>query len=432
MGSEEKDGPRLKVLIAGGGVAALEGLLALRELAGERVAITLLAPQEHFVYRALLTGEPFGRGEARHYPVADIAREFDAELVTEELAEVDPVGRIVRTARGTELGFDALLVAIGAQARAPYEHVTTFALEDDTEAYHGLLQDVEDGYAKNVVLIVPPGTTWTLPIYELALMTAEMAYDASVSDFRLTVVTPEDSPMGIFGPEASAAVAEQLERAGVEVLTSTAADVRDSMTVDLSQLGHELTAARLVALPVLAGRPVPGLPADDDGFLPVDSHCAVIGVEGIFAAGDGTTNPVKQGGLAAQQADAAAQAIAARAGAAVEPEPFHPILRGLLRTGSSPKFMRADLDAPDAERSATSQQALWWPPSKIAGRYLGPYLAGRDHDAAAPRQEAGSIPVEVDLEQALRAEPRLRRRAVIAAGAGAVHLQTEDLSGEPS
>ena len=47
----------------------------------------------------------------------------------------------------------------------------------------------------------------------------------------------------------------------------------------------------------------------------------------IFAAGDATDQPVKQGGLATQQADAAAELIAAEAGARVTPQPFRRVLR---------------------------------------------------------------------------------------------------------
>ena len=41
------------VLIAGGGMAALEAALALRDLAGERLTVTMLAPDRHFTYRPL-------------------------------------------------------------------------------------------------------------------------------------------------------------------------------------------------------------------------------------------------------------------------------------------------------------------------------------------------------------------------------------------
>src|SRR6185295_2868510 len=99
--------------------------------------------------------------------------------------------------------------------------------------------------------------------------------------------------------------------------------------------------------------------------------------DGVLAAGDATTFPVKQGGLATQQADAAAATIAHELGALVEPRPFVPVLRGLLLTGGAPLYLRAELDATGVPRAAgtrtrrlageVSSRALWWPPGKIAG-----------------------------------------------------------------
>ena len=114
-----------------------------------------------------------------------------------------------------------------------------------------------------------------------------------------------------------------------------------------------------------------------DGFIPVDPHSLVAGELDIYAAGDATNSPIKQGGIATQQADAAAEAIAARAGAPVEPQPFRPVLRGLLLTGATPRYMRAEVSGGQGDDSAVSEHALWWPPSKIAGRWLAPYLALR-------------------------------------------------------
>ena len=64
----------LRVLIAGGGVAGLEALLALRDLAGDRVELTLLSPETEFVYRPMAVAEPFGRGRADRHPLADDRR----------------------------------------------------------------------------------------------------------------------------------------------------------------------------------------------------------------------------------------------------------------------------------------------------------------------------------------------------------------------
>jgi hypothetical protein len=107
----------------------------------------------------------------------------------------------------------------------------------------------------------------------------------------------------------------------------------------------------------------------------VDEHSRVSGLADVYAAGDGTTFPVKQGGIATQQADAAAEAIAARVGAAVTPSPIRPTLRGRLLTGIAPIYLRAQI-AGTGDSFEVAANPLWWPPSKIAGRYLAPYLAG--------------------------------------------------------
>ena len=80
------------------------------------------------------------------------------------------------------------------------------------------------------------------------------------------------------------------------------------------------------------------------GFIEIDEHARVRGVPDVFAAGDATTEPIKQGGLATQQADAAAEQIAAEAGAPVAPRPFRRVLRGVVLTGEAPLYLRRDLD----------------------------------------------------------------------------------------
>jgi sulfide:quinone oxidoreductase len=132
----------------------------------------------------------------------------------------------------------------------------------------------------------------------------------------------------------------------------------------------------VVALPRLLGPRLRGVPADPEGFLPVDRHCRVRGVDHVYAAGDATASTPKQGGLAAQQADAAAEALAAWAGAPIRPRPFEPVLRGMLLTGDEPAYLRADTRG-DRRRSLVGAGPMWWPPAKIAGRHLAPYLASR-------------------------------------------------------
>jgi sulfide:quinone oxidoreductase len=366
------------VVVAGGGVAAIEAMLALRDLAGDRVSITLVAPEEDFHYRPLSVGEPFALGRALSLPLATVARDVGAELRLGALAAVDADAHTARLKNGATLSYDALLVAVGARRTPALQHAKTFRGQEDSESVHGLIQDIEGGYSRRIVFVVPAGVVWALPIYELALMVAQRAYEMSTPDVELTIVTPEERPLGIFGPDASDDLESMLEEAGITVETSARADIPGSGTVVLHPHGKVIEADRIVALPVTTAIPVEGLPRDRDGFIPVDSHGHVQGADDVYAAGDGTWFPVKQGGLACQQADAAAESIAAQAGADIEPTPFRPVLRGKLLTGSRPLYMRSDISGTTGDNSTSSGHTLWWPPGKVAGAYLAPYLAARE------------------------------------------------------
>jgi sulfide:quinone oxidoreductase len=387
-----------RVVIAGGGVAALETLIALRDLAGDRVDITLVAPADAFAYRPMTVAEPFGEGHARRYELAAIAKHFGARLVSDSVVRVDPEARRVGCLSGEELAYDHLVLAVGAKSRPAYTHAITFGQDPSEEALHGLLADIEGGYADHVAFVVPAGTAWTLPLYEIALMTARQAWSMGVGRVRFTLVTPEDQPLALFGPTASAAIGELLEAQGIEFVGSTYASVEHGHVL-LDPGGRQLDGARVVSLPVLDGPDLTGVPADASGFIPTDVHGRVPGLEGVYAAGDGTTFPIKQGGLATQQADAVAEVIACAAGAAIRPQPFRPVLRGTLLTGAAARYLRADISGGAGDDSTISTEALWWPPNKLCGRYLAPYLSHQVDDAADVMPlDDDAIAVEVALD----------------------------------
>ncbi|MFL5895530.1 MAG: NAD(P)/FAD-dependent oxidoreductase [Thermoleophilaceae bacterium] len=372
------------VVVAGGGVAGLEAVMALRELAGDRVRITLVAPDDDFVYRPLTVGDPFALGSARRVPLERFAAEFGAELRQDRLDSVFPEAHTVFLAGGDDLTYDRLIVAVGASAVPAYQHHgTTFRGQEDVEAIHGLVQDVEEGYVHRIVFVVPPGVAWSLPLYELALMTARRAFEME-AEVELTFVTPEERPLPVFGPRATADVAARLAKAGIRTVCSTIADIPRKGAVLLRPSGELLECDRLITLPVARPIRIKGLPTDSEGFLPIDSHCRVGGVADVYAAGDGANFPLKQGGLACQQADVAAENIARSAGVPVGPASFRPVLRGQLLTGEKPQFMRHDLSGRGTGRDESSEHLLWWPPTKIAGKYLAPYMAvDEEQDRAA-------------------------------------------------
>ena len=364
-------------------------MMGLHELAGSRVATTLLSPTTEFVYKPLSVREPFAAGSATRHSLERIASDFGAELRRDTLGWVAPGQHAAFTESGAEIEYDVLVVALGAVRETPFDAVTTFAGGEDSESVHGLIQDVEGEYVKSVAFVVPPGATWPLPLYELALMTAARAREMSVSP-RLVLVTPEESPLAVFGTEASADVAGMLESEGVEVRTGSEASVSGGgRTVSIQPSGEEISVDRVVATPILRGTAPRGVPADDRGFIPVDGHGRVAGLDDVYAAGDSVDFPIKQGGIATQQADAIAEVVAKRAGASLEPRAFHPVLRGLLFTGTKDRYLRSDTSAGGESRSEASDTALWWPPTKISGRYLSAYLESAEPDGQAPVSSRG-------------------------------------------
>src|SRR3954471_16242180 len=117
--------PPLRVLIAGGGVAALETVLALHALAGRRVALELLAPAGEYVERPSSVLSPFGGTPAPRVPL-DALPELGVIRHRGALASVDPERREVRTTDGGRLSYDQLVVATGAHSVDGVPGATTF------------------------------------------------------------------------------------------------------------------------------------------------------------------------------------------------------------------------------------------------------------------------------------------------------------------
>jgi sulfide:quinone oxidoreductase len=389
---------RPHVLIAGGGIAGIEALLALHDLAEDRVEITLAAPEPEFLYKPLSVEEPFSLAPAERRALEPLVRELGARFVQKALAAVRPADHVAELADGFESTYDALVVCVGGRTRPAFAGAITFRASGQELDIDELL-----GGSERVAFVVPPFNTWPLPIYELALMSRRRAEELGLRDLRLTVVTPESAPLIIFGTIASEAVTNLLRARGIDVEAGARAHGSERGKLILTPGERHLDADAVLALPEMLGPGIAGLPADDRGFIPIDDHARVGGVDDVYAAGDGTTFPIKQGGLGTQQADAAAEHIAARFGAHVEPLPFHPILRGQLLTGEESLHLQQDV-AGGAGEGAASADYLWWPPHKVSGRYLAPWLEG-DAPHFDPTPPRHSIDVEIALPKEWHAEP---------------------------
>jgi sulfide:quinone oxidoreductase len=394
---------RPRVLIAGGGVAGLETLLALRALAADRVDITLLAPDLKFINLSMSVDQPFKPQRVRGLRLQNAAAELGARWHRGALDRVEHERQRVVTKDGCELAYDLLVLAIGARPKREWtsEGVLTYHGGRDASAYRLLLHQIRDGRVNKVAFVKPSGASWPLPLYDLALLTAAECATHHRSEVELSLITPELEPLGIFGNLASAAVRGLLQDDGVALHTSSYGVPSRPGWLDISPDGRSMQLDRVVTVPRLAGPRLRGIPSGRDGFIHTDAHGRLAGLDGVFAAGDATTFPVKQGGLAAQQADAVAEAIAASVGADVDPQPFRPILRGVLLTGGPARYLRADISGGAGDDSTISSEALWWPPDKLSGRYLAPYLSSQVGDAAdVMPQDERAIAVEAVLDPA--------------------------------
>jgi sulfide:quinone oxidoreductase len=399
---------RLRVLIVGGGVAGIECLLGLHELAGDRVDVTILSERRDLVEGAVALGEPFGGAPAQRVDLAHLATETGAWFVHGILANVDADAHTVTTLEGASLPYDVLVVAVGAAPRLPWGRA--LALDVTTpQMLRRLRREAGKASVRRIVVALPPGPHWPLPGYELALM---LARDERPTKLEIDLVTPERTPLQVFGPVVSESVAAQLEQVGVRLHAeqTMALAKGDPIAVRLTPGAECFDADLVVAVPDLLPHTLRGLPIDGRGFLPVDGHGRVSGAQDIYAAGDCAAFPIKQGGLAAQQADAVALHVAARAGVAVEAKTTNVVLRARMLTGLDDGFwMRRDL-LRAGDRGEVSGHSLWWPPGKVAGRWLSPYLEARREAAAgyphpvahgrpiAPPSDPAPVPVPWGLD----------------------------------
>jgi sulfide:quinone oxidoreductase len=359
------------VVIAGGGVGALEGLLALQDLAADRLRISVVTAARHVTYRALSVAEPFGAEPARRYDWEEIARDRGVRWIPDVVESVRPTARELETRDGPPVPYDGLLLALGARPEPALPGALTFSGPGDVLAVKETIEALAPGRRHRIAFVATTGTAWTLPLYELALMTAGYGRRRGL-DLAIELISRESAPLGIFGAKASAEVRRRLSDAGIRIRVGTFPTEYADGRLWL-ELEGTLDVDLVVALPSLRGAMLPGLPHESGGFVPIGPHGRVRGVDRAWAVGDMTTRPLRQGGLAAQQADVAAADIAAQiAGCDVEVHPYLPRLQGMLLTGAEPLYLQRDPRA--TVTSTVSSEQLWSPPQKIVGDHLGPYL----------------------------------------------------------
>jgi sulfide:quinone oxidoreductase len=388
MADDGQRDERQRVVIAGAGIAGLEAALALRDLAGDRVEVTLCDPSGEFAYRPFGIGEPYGTTRAFRYDLLRLSELCGASLSTSAIAAVEPKRRVAINRGGERLPYDRLIVATGARMLWAVPGAVTYWGVADEGQVGDLLADLRLGRLRNLAFTMPAGHGWVLPLYELALLAANVLDKTANDRTQITLVTPENAPLGIFGSRAAEQTSALLAERRIDVVTGAEplGFAAGRLRIDP---GEDVEADAVITLPRLEGRRIEGIPLDKDGFVAVDEHGGVIGLERAYAAGDVSSLTFKQGAFSSQQADTVAEAIAATVGVGIEPLAPGPRVRAVLWTGQGPRYLAGGNGEVAGRASSPSQRHLeLLHNGRLTARYLSPLvdslLAGSGSPAVEP------------------------------------------------
>ncbi len=322
------------MVILGGGFAGLESAFSLRQTVGERVRITLISDQDHFLFKPNSIYVPFGLDPAKlRVPLAKPLAGRAIGFVAGRARGIDPDARTVELERET-VPYDYLIVATGSGMNADevpglaeYAH-DVWTPEDMVRLGHafGELADAgRGGERRRVLFVVPPNNKCAGPLYEIVLMLETWLRRQRARDsIEIAWSTFESSYIQAFGPRLHELVTSEFYRRGISGRTSRVIERASASEVEFAGGDVEPYDLLVSFPPYVAGTAFGGLPADDRGFLTTDQPSRRV-VDRVYAAGDSGDFPVKQAFLAFLQGDVVASQIASEALGVGTGEFFDPV-----------------------------------------------------------------------------------------------------------
>ena len=430
-GSEARPSGRMptNVLIAGGGPAALEAALALHRFAGDRVTTHQWVACSSWRRRLHLPPAraccairgPAPRRNTRWSRASPRTRASRASC--RGRLPLGPGGSVAHTveARPADLARLRGVLPDGWPRRAPE------SCRARRRNPHGLADrpraTTRDRPGRRGRLPARAGLRRPdRPHVATAALRADAARRARILDRRRPGAVRGDAeaaPLALFGPDAAYKVGRSLlAEAGIVVHAGTEAEIPRQGRLRLAPGDEILEVERIVTLPRLEGPSVSGLPCDAEGFLVTDGPPRPGRPRRLqHAAGDVTAYPGRTGwhrpaGRRRRSQHRRPRGRADRTGV------VHRCCAGCC---CSPSTRRRSCrrDAGDAHDATVAGHALWWPPTKIAGRELarprGPGRGEPDRPAGLPSVKVGdadTAAIEVlSLHLARRARAPDRPRA---------------------
>lgn len=199
------------VVIVGGGSAGAPAARLLKKQLGPEHRVSLIEKEELLVNRVSLPLYAVGKRKKQHLSRSrSLLSRYGVELITGEVQKIDPEEKKIYTA-GEELSYDLLFIAAGAdldRAHPPGAADAGIDLQnfDGAERIRAALPHFQGGE----IAIVVASTTIRCPCgpYEYALLLEDWFRRRERSrDVSITIYTPEQAPLTLFGERVSGAVA---------------------------------------------------------------------------------------------------------------------------------------------------------------------------------------------------------------------------------
>jgi sulfide:quinone oxidoreductase len=345
-----------KVVVLGGGFAALEAAFLLRMRLHDEVDMRLVSDNENFVFRPNSIYVPFGMDPAAL--LVDLRKPLGRRHINFEhgsVAEVDPDARSVSLADGQRFPYDKLIVATGADTHAQEvpglaEHAATIWTTDSMLDVRHRVAKIRDrarlGQRQRVVFLVPPNNKCSGPLYEIVFMLETwLRREGAREHVDITWSTYEQGFIQAFGPRLHDLVTDEFTARGIDGHTGeSVTEVRpdEVLYADGSTRGYD----HLIAFPpYVAAVRYPGLPSDDRGFLRTDLGTRLVeGSDTIYAPGDAGDFPIKQAFLAFLQADAVAEHIAADVRGVAFEQPFDSVSMCIMEMFDKATFAKVPVE----------------------------------------------------------------------------------------
>jgi sulfide:quinone oxidoreductase len=349
-----------RVLIAGGGLGGIETAVELKRRLGDRVAVTVVSPQQRFLFRPDTVFIPFAeRVPGLGFDLEPALARGDIEYRRARVVAIDPRRRALELDGGsgrTRLKADFVVLATGARTEPSlipgFEDrvISVWTAEGMERLGNGLRAAVERAKAgahPSVLFLVPPGVYWPAPLYELAFLAHDWLRRREVrSSVRVSFRTAESAYLNYLGPRMDPVMDRGFADRGIDGERSwRLARIEGEDAV--SEAGERISAELMVAFPPYRGTAdFSGLPTDEKGFVLTepDGSLRVRGWERLYVVGDAGDFPVKQGELAMLQAVAAADSISAELLGIPRKKPFRADSQLMLDRGDDGLFVLAPLE----------------------------------------------------------------------------------------